>query len=500
MKKLLLSLILLFSITIMIGQTVPRQMVVMEITTSVLCTYCPGAALGADDLLSHGDFVAVMEDHNLGQGSDPFANSYSEARCSYYNYTGNPTAVFDGIIKVVGGNHTQSMYSTYAPKYSQRISVPSNISMSMDVANNGLAYTVTIHMTKVGTLTTDPKAVLFAVTQSHIAYNWEGQSILNYVNRLMVPDQNGTTVDFTSGDEQSVTLNFNMDASWPLGDCEFIAFVQDLTSKEVLQGMKRGVVDLTADFTANNTAIPKDGSVSFTSTVSGGYINTPQTYTWIIPGASPDTSTMPSFTTTYPNCGPHDVTLLVDRGGQIDSVAKVKYIQVGPVVNVNITPADTTCVSQPITLDATTQGATYLWAPGGETTPSITVDGNVVGTGSHLYAVTVDTPDGCSQYIISRIFFDPCTGIPQKNADLSIVLYPNPNHGSFTLEMNSLTPQNIKVEITNSLGMTVYSENGVTFSGKILKPITLNNISSGVYFLTTTDNNGKKNIQKFLVN
>jgi hypothetical protein len=192
--------------------------------------------------------------------------------------------------------------------------------------------------------------------------------------------------------------------------------------------------------------------------------------------------------------------LLVDRGGQIDSVAKVKYIQVGPVVNVNITPADTTCVSQPITLDATTQGATYLWAPGGETTPSITVDGNVVGTGSHLYAVTVDTPDGCSQYIISRIFFDPCTGIPQKNADLSIVLYPNPNHGSFTLEMNSLTPQNIKVEITNSLGMTVYSENGVTFSGKILKPITLNNISSGVYFLTTTDNNGKKNIQKFLVN
>jgi hypothetical protein len=130
MKKLFLSFIMLLSVTALIAQSVPRQMVIMEITTSTLCTFCPGASMGADDLLAHGDMVAVMEDHNLGQGNDPFANSFGIGRSSYYNYTGNPTAIFDGLVKVVGGNHTSSMYTTYLPKYNQRIAVPSNVQLS----------------------------------------------------------------------------------------------------------------------------------------------------------------------------------------------------------------------------------------------------------------------------------------------------------------------------------------------------------------------------------
>jgi len=498
MKKLFLSLMMLLSFSLLFAQTVPRQMVIQEITTSVNCQYCPGAALGADDLLANGDLIAVMEDHNLGQGADPFANSYSEARCSYYNYTGNPTAIFDGILQVVGGNHTQSMFPSYQPKYLQRIATPSNIAMSMNVTNSGLVYTVTVNMTEVGNLTTDPKALLFAVTQSHIAYSWEGQSVLNYVNRLMVPDQNGTTVDFSSGVNQSVTLTVTMDSSWPLGDCEFIAFVQDLTTKEVLQGMKRGVIDLTADFSANNTTIGKNGTVTYTSTVSGGYINTPQTYNWIIPGASPDTSTTASFTTSYPDCGPFDVTMIVDRGGQIDSIYKPHYIQVGPVVNVQIIPKDTVCANQSITMDATTPNATYLWAPGGQTTAAITVDTAGHGAGSQIYAVTVDTPDGCSQYIILRIFFNICTGIESKSNDLSTTLYPNPNKGNFTLEMNSLVPQNVTIYISNSLGIKIYSEEGITFNGNIKKTLSLNNIPSGVYFMSIL-NSGKTVVEKFLV-
>jgi hypothetical protein len=498
MKKLFLSLIMLFSITALIAQ-VPRQMVVMEITTSTFCTYCPGAALGADDLLSHGKFVAVMEDHNLWQGADPFANTYSEARSTYYNPGGNPGAFFDGVLSIVGGNHTQSMYSSYLPKYNQRIAIPSNILMSMDVTNSGHNYTVTVHMTKEGNLTIDPKKLLFSVTQSHIQYNWEGQTHLEYVNRLMVPDATGTTVDFSTGDQQDVVLNFTMDTTWHIGDCEFIAFVQDLTTKEVLQGMKRGVVDLTADFTANNTTVGKNGSVTFTSAVSGGYMNVPQTYNWILPpDASPDTSTQTSFTTTFPVCGPQDIMLVVDRGGQLDTVNKLHYIQVGPVVNVVITPKDTTCVSQPITLDATTPNATYLWHPTLETTPSIIIDGNVAGIGLHMYSVTVSTPDGCAQDVISTIFFDACNGIPQNNNNLSTVIYPNPNQGNFTLEMNSLTPQNINIEITNSLGVKVYSDNAITFSGKLKKTINMNNAPAGVYFMTIL-NSGKTIVEKFLV-
>ena len=290
MKNLFLSFILVFSFTVLKAQDVPRTMVAMEISTCIYCTYCPGAALGADDLLSHGCMVAVMEDHNNGQGSDPFSNSNSIGRCSFYSLNGNPTAVFDGILKFVGGNHTQSMYSNYLPLYNQRISTPSHISMSMQLSNSGNDYTVTVTMAKVGTLAADPMHLIFAVTQSHIQYNWEGQSHLEYVNRLMVPDYNGTIVTFPNDNPVTQVLSFSMDPTWPIADCEFIAFVQDYTSKEVQQCIKRAIIDLSVDFTADNTQIPKNGTVNFTSNVSGGYMNASQTYEWHFPGAVYDTS------------------------------------------------------------------------------------------------------------------------------------------------------------------------------------------------------------------
>jgi len=61
-----------------------------------------------------------------------------------------------------------------------------------------------------------------------------------------------------------------------------------------------------------------------------------------------------------------------------------------------------------------------------------------------------------------------------------------------------LVPQNITIAITNALGMNIYSENGITFSGKLLRPINLNNVPAGVYYLTI-QNSGKNIVQKFLV-
>ncbi len=513
MKKLLFSLALLFSVLTGMSQST-RQMVLSEDFTSTLCTYCPGAAMGMDDLLSHGKLCAVVCSHSLGMGADPYANTYSEARNAMYGVSAFPSVSFDAIHGYVGGNHTTSLYSTYLPLYNECIALSSPVTMSMSVTNSNLNYTVVITLTKTDAISSTNNVLYFFVTQSHISYNWEGQNHLEHVNRLMVPDANGTAVDFTSGNVQTVTLNFAMDSSWPLGDCEFIAAFQDmdagqgvmpgtsgypLTEFKVYQTIKRAVIDLSADFTANQTTISKDGSVSFTTITSGGYIGTPETYQWSFPGGTPYSDTAKNPTVVYSSCGSHDVTLIVDHGGQIDTITKLNYIQVGPVVNVVITPGDSACVYTPITMDATTPNATYFWAPGGQTTPAITVDAATYGLGSHYFSVTVDTPDGCSQLIIIRLYWDPCTGIIQNTSDLSTSIYPNPSHGRFTLEMNSFVPQNVDIVVTNSLGMKIYSENNVTFSGRLLKPVNLNNIPSGVYFMSIK-NSGKTIVEKFLVN
>ncbi len=513
MKKLLLSFVFILSVMAVMSQST-RQMVLSEDFTSTLCTYCPGCAMGMDDLLSNGKLVAVVASHSNFGGSDPFKNTYSLARNAMYNVQAFPTVSFDGWDQYTGGSHTNSMYTSYIPLYNNCLAKTSPVDMLMVATNSGLNYTVVVTLTKTDVISSTNNMFYFFVTQSHINYNWEGQTHLEHVNRLMVPDANGTAVDFTSGDVQTVTLNFAMDPTWPIIDCEFIATFQNKDAGQgnqsgttsgypikkfvIYQTVKRGVIDLTVDFSANQTQVAKDGTVTFTNNTTGGYIGVPETYQWDFPGGTPATDTAKNPTVVYSDCGPHDVTLTVNRGGQIVTLTKPLYIQVGTVVNVHAIPSDTTCNWQPITLDATTPGSTYLWAPGGETTPTITIDGNVVGPGAHIYAVTVNTPDGCSQYIISHIFFDDCTGVGQKNNDLSTSIYPNPNQGNFTLEMNSFTPQNITIEISNSMGMKVYSENGISFSGKLLKPISLNNMPAGVYYMSIRSS-GKNNVQKFLV-
>jgi hypothetical protein len=200
-----------------------RQMVLAEDFTSTLCTYCPGAAMGMDDLLSNGKFVAVVASHSSGMGPDPFVNTYSAARNTMYGVSAFPSVAFDAVHGYVGGSHTASLYSTYLPLYNQCIALSSPVTMSMAVSNIGLNYTVIVTLTKTDVISSTNNILYFFVTQSKIAYNWEGQNHLEHVNRLMVPDANGTAIDFTSGNTQTVTLNFAMDATWPLADCEFIA-------------------------------------------------------------------------------------------------------------------------------------------------------------------------------------------------------------------------------------------------------------------------------------
>lgn len=485
---------MILSITVVMAQETPRQMVAMEVGTGTWCQYCPGAALGADDLLEQGYLVAVAENHN----GDPFTNNYSNARNSYYNVTGFPTAIFDGKLKVVGGDHTNSMVGSYIPKVNQRMALPAHILMSMGVTESAGTYTAVITMIKIGTITPTDLKLQFVVTQSNIMYNWQGQTHLEHVNRLMVPDQNGTDVSFDAGDTVVVTLQYTLDAAWPVEDVEFIAFVQSLAGKEVQQCVKQAAIDLNVDFTASSTQINNNEQVTFTNNTTGGYIGVPETYWWDIPGATPDTSSAENPTVTYTQCGPHDVSLTVNRGGQIIMNTKHWYVQVGPPVNIVATPGDTACAYQPITLDATTATATsYLWSPGNETTPSITVDAATYGNGAHTFYVTVTTDDGCVQLIPHTIFFDPCLGVNNLSKDLKVAVYPNPSNGQFTVELNAGKTTTVDLKIINTLNATVYEENGVSLQGKLVKPMNLN-LPAGLYFLVIRNGEGKT-IQKLSI-
>ncbi len=226
--------------------TTARNLVILEIGTGTWCPYCPGASMGAHDLLTNDKAVGVIKYHY----DDVFENSYSLSRISYYGISGYPTAIFDGVEYIVGGSNTESMYTTYLPYYEARKAKNSAFSVEIIGQNDQLNYSVTIRVSKLANIPVSYDLVLhLALTESEIAYDWQGQTEVNNAERLMVPDANGTVLDFSSSDVLEINLDFALDPSWVADNCELVAFIQNQNGHEILQGSKVALPDLPGDYT-----------------------------------------------------------------------------------------------------------------------------------------------------------------------------------------------------------------------------------------------------------
>ena len=234
MKKTFTILFALILGISLYAQQVDRDMVIVEIGTGFWCGYCPGAAMGADDLVENGHNVAIFENHN----GDSLANVYSNARNSYYGITGYPTAFFDGTLSVVGGSATQSMYSSYLPKVNARNNVQSDFTMDLSFESTGEgSYTATVEIENVGGNTSSTLVLQLGVTESNLPITWGGMNHVNFVTRKLFPNQNGTALDFSGGNTQTITLDFET-SYWDTDYCELIAYIQDNSDKEIQQGTK----------------------------------------------------------------------------------------------------------------------------------------------------------------------------------------------------------------------------------------------------------------------
>lgn len=195
-------------------------------------------------MVEEGKDVAVIEYHS----GDEYQNNYGTSRLSYYGVTGFPTVKFDGILSSVGAGG--DMYPTYLSKYNQRINIMSDYTIDVTGTNIGLIdYEINVNVEKVAGGSIDNPRLHVAVTETDIPEFWGGLSEVNFVERLMLPDQNGTTLDFSGSSTEEVVLNFSLDQSWVNEKCAIVVFVQNQSTKEVYQG---AVYEL-SDFITTNT-------------------------------------------------------------------------------------------------------------------------------------------------------------------------------------------------------------------------------------------------------
>ena len=325
MKKTLLSLITICLTLFVLGQSkVQRQEVLLEIGTGTWCQFCPGAAMGAEDLIANGCDVAVIEYHR----SDSYTNTASNTRASYYGGMGSiPTSYFDGVVNVSGGNATTSMYSTYLPKYEMRIAIGASVSIEWYGYHEGNTYTVTAIIQKHEAVSNDLTYHL-CVTESGIQEAWQNQTELHYVERWMANEGDGVDISLSGPAPVTQTITFDIDASWNLEELELVAFVQDNVDKEVQQSIKVMLENLpppppVADFVADQTDFCDMGTVVFTDNSSFA-----EEWAWSFPGGNPATSTLQNPTVSYDAPGIYDVSLTVTNPNTTDTKLMNNYINV----------------------------------------------------------------------------------------------------------------------------------------------------------------------------
>lgn len=499
MKNLIFTLFAIFLFGSLVAQ-VDRELVLLEIGTGTWCTYCPGAAMGADDLHENGDPVAISENHN----GDPFTTPDSDARNSYYGIGGYPTAYFDGSYNsYVGGSSSQSMYSNYLPIVTARMGIQTSFTVEIGGENtSGDDYEITVRVDKVGEYDNSDLTVRFTLTESHIPYNWLGQSEVNFVNRLMEPDHNGVDIELVDeGDYEELTFSFTFDNTWDFDNCELVAFVQDDATKEVLHCNKVMMDELeeaeptfAAGFYADETDLCEPpGVVHFYSDCIGN----PIMWNWSFPGGTPETSLEEDPVVVYFNEGAYDVQLIISNGVEWDTLGLEKYITIHGLPEVSWDDVDEICEQswEPYELtEGNPEGGVYI---GEYITEGMYFHPSEAGVGMHDITYEYTDPYGCVSSELYTVEVVNCVGIGENEA-VGLELFPNPSSGIINVTLTADKFEHADIQVMDALGKIVYTLEGINVQGTNTVQIDLSDEPQGLYFVSV-NGEGQRITKKIFV-
>ena len=502
MKKFFLTLAAIFTLSGMFAQ-IDREVVLIEVATGTWCGWCQSVAKAVDKLHENGDPVAPIEYHS----SDAFSNTYSDDRNdNYYKVSLFPTTHFDGSYNEYLGGSNQDLYPTFQGIVNTRMGIQTPFKMEITGTNDGDDYSITVKVTKVGEYSGTDLWVRFALTESHIPYNWFDMFEVNFVERIMVPDATGTSVDFSDDDEVEVELSFTFDNSWDAENCDLVAFIQDDGSKEVLHSTHVMINDLDdgggggggfqAGFYADDTLFCETPAVAqFFDDCSGGDAIS---WNWYFEGGIPETSLEENPVVTYLEEGSFDVQLIVSDGTDMDTLFVPDYIVVSSTPEVYWEDVPDLCNQgdDPYLLtEGRPEGGVYS---GDYVTEGKYFHPTQAGTGDHVVTYTYANESGCENSADYTITVDECTGIGENEA-VGLELFPNPTNGLLNINISAEEFNNADLKILNVLGKEVYTKKGLNINGDVSLRVDLSTQPEGVYFVVISGDN-QKVVRKVLLN
>ncbi|HEU4718753.1 MAG TPA: T9SS type A sorting domain-containing protein [Bacteroidia bacterium] len=108
-----------------------------------------------------------------------------------------------------------------------------------------------------------------------------------------------------------------------------------------------------------------------------------------------------------------------------------------------------------------------------------------IGAGNYSPVYSFTDGNGCTGTASVSITVNACTGVAEQKAANGVSLYPNPNNGVFTLDVNADVNQ-LTIEITDVQGRVVYTSDESGVRSGYAKQISLNDQPDGIYFVRVT--------------
>lgn len=341
------------------------------------------------------------------------------------------------------------------------------------VVNNN-DYKVKVITNKSTTICNGDTTLLFADSLGNSGLKWKW-----YKNNSLLPDSSNSLKIYAAG-------IFKVRATNAIGCVEYSNDTQIVVNPKPIANFS---INKASQCLLNNNFIFTNTSTNFNN------------QTW----SFGDTTFSSSLNSTkkYSNIGNYIVKLVTNNANNCsDTITKPIYVNSQPVIGVitgNTTPNS---ITTPFTYSIVSHPSiNYNWLvtngaiQTGQGTNAISVIWNSNGLGTLKTKIT--TMEGCEDSSIMNVNITS-VGINEQEKLFELMVYPNPNKGSFTIKTDAIRATEAKISLVNVLGQEVWNTNQIIPTG--INEINLQtNLSAGMYLLRIQNEIGVQTVHNIIV-
>jgi len=247
--------------TIEVEGGVQRQMVLIEIFTGTECDDAGTLAM-ATSLFENLGLNSTVINYQSGLYETSAYNNRSAFYVPFFDSDESsdllcPSSIVNGMIGHEGlvSNllNQRNFFKDYTEEYLELPAIYT-IEPVLDYAGSGV-FNIDVDIEEVYYYYGGDMKLFVALTENGIEESWQAQSVINNMLRNMIPDDNGTLLDFSGSSVDNVSLQFTINSEYNMANCKLVFFVQNMETGYIMEVAEMSLADYVGVETNQQTKI-----------------------------------------------------------------------------------------------------------------------------------------------------------------------------------------------------------------------------------------------------